>query len=258
MVKAKKTVVKVNYFQKVTIPGPVPYSNFNPSWSITREETVDGDPNEASRGILAEIQGIVDPLAFAALQPIKTEEASDAEKLGHRFTDGFPHVTNIITPDKPQIPNIDDHAKLGTAYDEQMKQLMKHGKYDVYEEKLAFEYDFRTMMTGSIKNINDMRIVMVSDSLKIRHEGYKFCGEMDALVKFMDGIWLLDFKKTKNVTKDLREKYFKQIAAYASTQENIEGGIIFTPYEVIVEGHLQPYWEKFLVDRGIYKQRFGK
>jgi hypothetical protein len=257
MKKVKKTIVKVNYFNKITVPGPVPYSNFNPSWSITREETVDGDPDEASKGILAEIQGIVDSVAYAEFDRLSGKKDVNLTEKPQRMTDGYPHVTSIISPDAPPIPNIEDHAKLGTALDGAVKDIVDGKDPGSYEEKLAFTYDWAGMLAGINKQLTENKIKVVAHSLKVRNDAHKFCGELDCIVDYMGGKYILDIKKTKKLTKDITEKYFKQIAAYASTQELVEGGIILTPYEIVVESNLLRYWELFLVDRGAYKQRFG-
>jgi hypothetical protein len=69
---------------------------------------------------------------------------------------------------------------------------------------------------------------------------------------------LVDFKKTKNIQGAIKNKYFMQLAAYSKCLDDIDAIIIINPYaEPIIETNIDKYFGMFLIERGVYKERFG-
>ena len=253
---------KISYTNKATIPSGLPYSNTSPCYTITREYGESQTQNVLdmeTQEIKAYIDGMItkDFLAFKDYQ--KQQGATD-----HRFTEiegvKVPHVTNIITPDRPAIPNIEEHALLGTALDQAVKNWMDLGVW-VYEEVSA------PSISGNSEEIlsliaewfekNDVRLV--DHSIKVHSKEYNYCGELDAVGYEGNDFTIFDVKKTKKITKALYEKYFMQMSAYAKCLAvEPELMCIISPHnKPIVEANVDKYFNKFLIARGRYQERFS-
>lgn len=171
----------------------------------------------------------------------------------------YPHVTNIITPDMPPIPHIMEHAYYGTKLDEAMKQYIDKGITAVdWDEQKNVKLNLDDMVAGAIRQIESNKLELSRHSVKCLNEDFIYCGELDATGSLGGASVVIDFKKTKNVSKALKEKYFMQIAAYAACSETlVDAMVIVTPYDIFVEGDTIGYFQKFLLCRGAYKERFG-
>ena len=255
---------RISYTNKFTAPSGLPYSNFSPCYTETREydidfsqEVMDEEFNEIKQGIDARIFKDID---------LFTDSLKERGCEGHRFSevDGIktPHVTNILTPDRPPIPNIEEYAAQGTMLDEVVKMRLDMGLWVYPEErptpnvKAPFSELFFGIADWFKKN---PEVRLFNHSRKVYNKEFCYCGEYDAVGYAYNMFTIADVKRTKKITKELYSKYMMQMAAYAKCLE-VEPDLmcIISPYNPpIVEGNIDKYFHKFLLARGAYKQRFG-
>ena len=202
---------------------------------------------------------------------IREDRQPKTQLPSHRYDiiDGksCPHVTNIITPETPKIPHIEEHAAQGTWLDGCFKNLIEEGILSPTQDaphtpnigSVADLYDKASKwVTGYCK---DGKVELDSHSTKVMNRKYWFCGELDAIGKYHGKPAIFDFKKTKNLkNKQLVEKYFMQMAAY-SLHDNlhIEPSflVICSPYNPpMATENIKEYQEKFLALRKQYKQTY--
>lgn len=258
-------LVKITHGDKATI-NTGNYENVNPMYSVSVEIEKEAVSEEEINLTLETIKGIVDKHLQDDINKIKiilppslrVEEIDGVKYL---------HVTSAITPETPNIPFIEEHAILGTCLDTLAKNFID-GKLD--EEivvpptpnvKTTFDEIRSCFLNWIIENQND--VVFESHSVKGLNSVYRYLGELDAVGLYKGGPAVFDFKKTKNINDELREKYFMQMAAYAHF-DNVSGATPLPEYLVIVSPFNKPiatndiegYFNKFLLQLGKVQERY--
>lgn len=190
----------------------------------------------------------------------------------HRFTDingkPCPHVTNIITPDKPTfIKHLEEHGLQGTWLDGCFKNLISEGILAPISETPqtpnlgSVKVLFEAAKDWVAKYVKKDEVEFITHSAKVFNEEHWFCGEMDAMGLYKGQLAIFDFKKTKKLSKQLLEKYFMQMAAY-TLSDSIDAKpvvmVICSPYNPpIVSDDIEGYRKKFLELRAVYKANVG-
>jgi len=180
----------------------------------------------------------------------------------------YPHVTGIISPDPLPIPSW--HLDVGKEVDLYMK---------AYFTKIPYEVKTKGLCAAAKKNLKECVEACnewlnkfgpsfeqpILDSKIINHTDL-YVGTQD-----MEGVYenlysIVDFKKSKNLGKDIMEKYFMQMAAYAKAEHSggkerheVEQLVIASPFNdpvVVRDRAIDEYYEKFLVKRAEFKKRF--
>ena len=191
---------------------------------------------------------------------------------GHRFTlingKPCPHVTNIITPVTPKIPHIEEHALQGKWLDGCFKNLIDEGIF----APLVLD----APKTLNIAPLSDLfskgrewvakwvkygEIEFMGHSRKVFNKEYWFCGELDSTGLYHSKQAIHDFKKTKNLTKALAEKYFIQMGGYSLSDElplDPVYLVICSPYNPpMATEDVKGYQNKFLALREKYRKEYG-
>jgi len=255
---------RISYTNKGTIPSGLPYSNINPSYTLTREFEDTLDPSEMDvelRDMKDYIDGKIKSDFDMYMDFMKQKGCED-----HRFTEiegvKTPHVTNIITPDRPAIPHIEEHAILGTGLDTATKKFIDTGEWTVPQieptPNVKVTIDELVMLMSEWFEKNPL-VRMTNHSIYVHNKEFCYCGELDSLGFIGEDSCIFDVKKTKVITKELYSKYFQQMAAYAKCLE-VEPDLmcIVSPYnEPIIEANVERYFNKFLINRGRYRERFN-
>lgn len=272
--------LRVSYTNGATIPSGKNYANQKPSYTITQEIDID-DPmwerklvEQEAKEQIGWMKNYVDDMVKKDMSNMKESFGYEPLPEHHRITviDGvkYPHVTNIITPDRPKIKFLDEHAELGTKLDEVMKIYIDTGiyAYDDFEDKgnisQTFDEVFSEMYLNHLQEGCNSALFnsinLYTHSIKVVSDGeYNYCGELDALATCkVRGQCIVDFKKTKNLTRTLQKKYFMQMAAYSNAMETKpDNMIIVTPYTYIISRDIDSYIRSFMSKRKEYKMRFG-
>ena len=259
-------IEKITYSNKATV-NIGDYENVNPLYTITREFEIPEGVDRLSyiNTQIIELKTYVDNLIWMDFDAFDKKANEDKAK-DHRFTNHngliLPHVTCILTPDTPSIPNIDDHAELGNAWEATITNLFKTNEYKAvdFADKGKIKTTYQDIFKAGEKMLPEYRKIEVEKYQEpVLNLDFRYAGTLDYLGTYDFLYSIIDAKKTKGITPELREKYFCQMAAYCKCLEpEPEQMIILTPYELIVEGDIEHYFQKFLLLRGRYEQRFGK
>lgn len=111
----------------------------------------------------------------------------------------------------------------------------------------------------------------VSESFKLDNEitlfndEYLYAGTLDLRCKYLDKKTLADFKTASDYDNDKLDRYFRQLAAYAVMEKDVEQMMIIplnpsnkTGFGApIIETDIQGYFQKFLQDRAAFKEIYG-
>lgn len=261
-------LIKKSYFNKKTI-NTGNYENENPQCGFTIElDTCQGD---GVGDITADFEAKFARMVCETDTFLEGKERQIRLNLKpldhHRVTviDGvkYPHVTTIITPITPLIPDIDKHAEVGTLLDSCCKSYVEDGVL-TYPDKVELEGKWLIMFDecfhGMSKRLEDMKkhYQFQAHSVKVHNKDLIYCGELDAVGMFKKKTCIFDFKKTKNLDV-MADKYFTQMAAYSGCLENpIDLLVIVSPYnDPLVTDKVGHYFDKFKELRKEYKEKYG-
>jgi len=180
-----------------------------------------------------------------------TEGLRIREKNGKRF----PSVTSIITPDKPQIPNLEKYGIKGTYYHEVCNNILLGKKEGPVKPDIApLKYDID--IKGFFEEHGSKFEKEFQLNVEVFNEKHIYSGEIDYL-GFYDGkLTLGDFKTG---TWKL-----EQISSYEQAVKNlkVEQLAIFDLKNCKVltwdinDQEIVNAWERFIFLRGMFKQRF--
>ena len=274
-------MLRVSYTNKATIPTGVPYENQSPCYTITNEVPVAevSDSQEVAEEQFKWIKTWVDGKIKDDMEAMAgCREDKGLTPNMYRIIDNkrVPRVTAIITPDRPPIPFIDDHAELGNKLDEMAKIYVETGiwAYDDFKDKGNIKDtwdDVYLAMSAWIEKYSDC-IEFQKHSIPVHNKLFNFSGELDAIgvmkkdtilegsPTFVQGSsFVADFKKKKVLDKASKERFFMQISAYISSLDtDVSSMLVCSPFNNVLISHdIDMYFAKFLVKRGEFKQRFG-
>lgn len=260
-------LIKKSYFNKKTI-NTGNYENENPQCGFTIELDVSQD--DGMGNTLANFEDQFARMVSQTDTFLEEKERQirlDLKPLDHhRFTviDGvkYPHVTNIITPETPKIPDIEKHGEVGTLLDKCCKAYIEEGII-TYPEEIKLEGKwllmFEECFKGMTKRLEEMKAYKFeAHSLKVHNAPLNYCGELDAIGMFKKKTCIFDFKKTKNLDV-MEDKYFMQMAAYSGCLEKpVDLLVIVNPYEAPrVTDKVSHYFDMFKVKRQEYRDKYG-
>lgn len=237
------------------------YENRNPLYSISVE--VEGK-KLTSKAIQTQIDQLKEIIEYNINKDYKAIKYHQDLPPHHRITDGYPHVTNIITPEELKIPNIEWYSITGTALDKTMKYyidngvLVHLGDLPDIPEVHAMYCECLEAMKKQLEEFKD-KIEFVGHSVKVRNDEHRYCGELDAYGKFDGKYVIFDFKKTKKLSKALLTKYFMQLAAYAKGCEiPCEEIIVLSPFNPPqITNDIEGFFSLFLEKRQQYKEKYN-
>lgn len=258
----KKPLTKISYTNKGTVPTALQYSNINPCYTITKEVE-----DNAVHSELELIKTYIDARVyddFIEMKKIYKQVGTTNHRIDLINGVKYVHVTSFLTPETPKIPFIEDHAELGTALDTLAKNYADMGQF-VYDGSfkdrgnISVTYDEVYHAFQEKMKENRPRMDFAGHSLKCQNDEFKYVGELDLLGTFEGALCVFDVKKTKNISKALYDKYMMQMASYAVTLDSLPDLMcILTPWQdPIIEGNIEKYFRKALIERGKYAERFG-
>lgn len=270
----EKRTIKLSYTNKATIPSGIQYSNFTPSYTVTQEIRIDDDNQSADLTTKNQMQWMkqyVDDMVMKDFDLLSnlTRKELPTENMYH-VIDGkkWPRVTSIITPDRPEIPHIDDHAELGTKLDQLFKDYIEDGemKYEKFKDKGNIDLTWKQLFDQTIEFVkeNDKDIQFKQHSVSVKNTSIHYAGEADAYGMYKGEFALFDFKKTKSISGQIKKKYFMQLAAYANGIKSHSIAIkpqvlvILSPWnKPIVTDEIDKYFLDFVDCRSAFRRRFG-
>lgn len=261
-------LTKLTFSNKKTI-NTGNYENENPMASITVEFEQSQLPKDTVLSEFCDSQfeymvSRVNALLKAEEEKIKNPKSPLSH---HRVTVingvSYPHVTSIITPITPLIPDIDKHGEVGTYLDQAFKSYIEEGVFALPQNDLSDKWldmlkECVLKMGKRMDAIKD-KIELKNHSIKIVNNEHVYCGEMDAEGKYEGEAAIFDCKKTKTLDKNMVEKYFMQISAYAKAySKDVKCLVILSPYkDPVVTRETDKYFDMFLAKRAAYKEIYG-
>jgi len=178
----------------------------------------------------------------------------------------YPHVTDIISLGiTPAIPHIEEHAYLGNLLDACMKEFVDEGTI-VYPDNIRPTPNITVTFTDIFDALRGWwkeygsQMHFDRHSVKGINTVHRYLGELDATGTYHSKKAIFDFKKTKKISGELKDKYFMQMAAYANFDKTTkpEVLVICSPFNPpIVTDEIGKYYEMFLAKRKEYKTKFG-
>ena len=199
---------------------------------------------------------------------IKQQEAPKKTRVYTYNGKKYPHVTDIITPDSLPIP--DWHMAVGTEIDLFMKAFFTKVPYKVKDDNMCVEA--KANLKECVEAAQSWLMTFGTDmdmqnlDTKILNPDDVFVGTEDMEAIYNNMYSVVDFKKSKNLTKALKDKYFMQMAAYAMSprfdkaqREKVEQLVIASPFNdpvCVCYPDIEKYYKMFLEKRAAYKERF--
>ena len=265
-------LIRISYTNKATIGLP-DYSNLNPSYTETRELHI---PDDIGDDIVPQIRDAefermkegIDQRVRRDMDEMLRWADRDYAIRNHRFDIinevKFPHVSEVISPEPPPIPHLNDHGELGTHFDGCGKVWIDTGiwAYQDFKDRgnIKSTWDDLYLKMAEWIELYGSQFTFEGHSKKVINDDFVYTGEMDAWGKFGAYRAIFDFKKTEKLGP-MKEKYYMQMAAYAKSlpkEEQPQCMVIISPFnEPVPEMNIDGYYEKFLFLRGEYKGRFG-
>lgn len=199
----------------------------------------------------------------------------ETPKVADRFSvkEGCVGVTDIIRlGETPKVANLQKHGDVGTCLDYNFKSNLIDNYVPRREDFVlpTLSGEWQELYEGCVANVSDVvadnskffdKVTSYEVDTYVMDKTYLYRGEADVICNTKDGFYVLDIKKTKNLTKNktMRNNYLMQCVAYAYGigKENCLGVVILSPDAFIVECNLEPIWEQFLMRRGEFKGKFG-
>lgn len=241
------------------------YENENPMASITVEfENPEGDAAFCAQ----QFEEMV--MSVNSLLKQQEERIKNPKKhLSHHRIDvidgiSYVHVTTAITPITPLIRDIEKHGEVGTLLDGICKHYIDNGVFVMPE--VTLDEKWSKILIDCFNGIQDVFLTHKDDldlhghSMKVLSKEHRYVGELDAFGNYKESPALFDFKKTKDLSKSIVEKYFMQLAAYAKAQTifDVESLVILSPFnKPLVTNEVEKYFEMFLKKRAEYKETYG-
>lgn len=271
------TILKLTYGNKATI-SLGNYENENPMYSVSIEcdDQIESYDETYVRNHLDKIKTIIDGYIFKDFERVKQPKKFEVQRVTQIGDKIYPWVTSIISPEPPaDIPYLDEHAYIGSLVHEATNNFIKGGcvanAYKLNKDtpkpqitaNLKLNWEEYSMLKWMEKYADKYQVNFSRGEQFFKNDEFNYCGKMDTDGMFLDVYSFFDFKKTKTITPDLKEKYFMQLAAYAMCQEQPkpEGLVIISFHptlpEPIVTKDIEKYFNMFLEKRKQYKDRFG-
>lgn len=202
------------------------------------------------------LRGIIDPLLYAQYNETKNILAGlrIREKGGKRY----PSVTTILSPDKPQVPNLEKYGLRGTEFDRICKHWCEKGEL----LPIDLSIDISPLKWEDIKCVEFFekfadRFGDCKCSVPIYHEKHFYSGEIDYLGIY-DGLMTLGDFKTGTWKLEQLVAYYKAVTDVKIDQLAIfdlkNADVILFPLK---DKKLPEAWDSFMIKRGEFRARFG-
>jgi hypothetical protein len=259
--------IRISYTQSASIPTDTNFETKKPSYTVTQEiNNFTGTPAKLKKTVETEMSWVKDYIDglikkdFECWKGKASSRPTQALPNGHRIdTLHFPHVTSIISPTTPRIPHIDDHAELGSMLDDFFAGRIegKENDFPTFKDKGNIKMTWAELIKAAkewYKKYWD-RFKWESHHISVFNMTHKYCGEFDAYGRYEGQKAMMDFKKTVNINKSIREKFWTQMAAYDMAHNNdAQVYVICSPFNApIVTEEVGKYRRKFLELRDKYK-----
>jgi hypothetical protein len=253
--------LRVTVCNSMSIASGVQYENYKPFYSIQELLPAGSDVEAVIASRKAQLSSVIED----DYKRFHNCRSNDKAIEGHRIEviNGvrYPSVTTVLNPVQPSIPFIEEHAMIGTAMDKCMKGYIDTGLMTLGEDVNTpnVKEGWKSVFNSLSNNIDNLsKFKWIEHSQKVYNHDFIYHGEYDAHAEYEGMNVLVDFKKTKNIKGAIKNKYFMQLAAYSKCLDDIDAIIIINPYaEPIIETNIDKYFGMFLIERGVYKERFG-
>lgn len=256
-----KKTYEITYSNKATI-NTGNYENLNPMYATKKIIETEGSVDIIQE--FAEMKKIVDGELYKSIQEIQSKDKQKTlEHLRIKVIDGisYPSVTTIITPDKPDIPNLELYGLRGNMWDGVFKKMVEEGKYEPFftVEELKQIEPIGGMAGHSLEWVmKDDRFDFRQAQVEVINKKDIYCGTYDA-DGFYELLAIFDCKSGK-INKQMIEKAFMQMSAYCMAKEEIPQRMVIVPTQdtkPIISDDVEGYYKKFMVKRVEFKERFG-
>ena len=239
------------------------YENVNPFYNIKKIITVEDGIEIDLEAELEEMRFLVDNKLYKDVKRAKTQPVS-LDGLRIKVIDGksYPSVTTILTPEKPDVPNLDLYALRGTMWDKVFNRMVGEATYftDFGENELAKIKPIGGMEGHSLQWVFDNNAFdFRNNQVEVVNEKDVYYGTYDA-----DGFYnkepaLFDCK-SGNMSKQAVEKAFMQLAAYSMAKEEVPKWMVIIPTrdkKEIASVDVEGYYRKFLIKREEFRKVYN-
>lgn len=168
------------------------------------------------------------------------------------------HVTAALSLDFPTIKWIEEYIAQGVALDE-VGKIYGETKKIVWVEPAPtphIKQPYEELYAQFIEFLQSPKVELIDKGEFLMNKDFGYCGTPDFLGKY-DGVSaIFDFKRS--VSKDNLDKYYSQMSAYCKAiSSDIEVMVLISPDGIAVDGNIDFYFQKFLVELGRFKERYG-
>lgn len=250
---------ELNYGNKATV-NVGNYENLNPMFNI--KVVIEAEKINITEEF-NRIKLIVDDQLKQSIEDIRLRKRlADIKHLRFKEVNGvlYPHVTDIISPDPLEIPNIELYGERGDIFHEMFaKDNWKPIYTDAEEAKFQLIGGIRNFDFSWVKD--DIKFEFDQSEVEVINHEKRYVGKYDK-----DGLYdsvpaVFDLK-SGNMTKQAQERTFIQLAAYAVCVPNIERLVIIpcnpkNEKKPLFTDDIDKYYAMFLQKRAIFFDRFG-
>ena len=254
-----KKNIEVTYSSSATIADPKnKYENQKPMYSAKSIIELDqvGAEHFSERDEYMRLKGIIDPLLDEHIKALK----EDTSHLRFRVFQhkNYPSVTTILKFDQPYIGD-EEYGIRGTEVHDMFYDMFRNGKWREPKKELTrLSYDDVKYKEWWSKFKKDISFPdTFPEPIEVFHKKYIYSGEIDLVCNINGGKALCDIKTGGWDWTQLIAYY------YALNDSQIKYLCVWDlknmKLEVIEPNSLkaQQAWEKFLIRRGEFKQRYG-
>lgn len=187
---------------------------------------------------------------------------------GHRITllngERYPHVTDVLSIDfpAPQIPNLDEYSRIGTANDTLWKGFARTGVWtpEDYKDSGLIKTTYADVVEHSkILAEDEAPYLKFTDvDVECRNDDHKYIGTADAVGVYLSAKAIYDFKVTREIKGKTLLRNLIQLGLYWLCHQEYEVIVLVSPFcGIIIEGNPRKYADLGLVIRGKYRERYG-
>jgi len=255
---------ELNYGNKATI-NTGNYENESPMFNVKKIITLDDGLEIDIASEFKEMRFLVDNQLHKAIDETKNRgKAKALEGFRIKEIEGvqYPSVTTIITPEMPEIPNLELYGLRGNMWDRVFTRMVEEGKY---EEDFTKEELDQLVIIGGMKGHSLEWVVKNEDfdfrtaQVNIVNKKDIYCGRYDADGFYKGDVATFDCK-SGTLNKSMIDKSFMQLAAYAKAREEQSRYLVIIPtqkQEPIVSEEVDKYYAKFMKLRAEFKDKYG-
>ena len=266
------------------------YENLKPLYSVKQViEIEEGDKDACIPRIMEEMRAFVQSKLdqdYEAQKILRIKNTRKDLRFYERAGKQYPSVTSVISAIEPI--NYDplllmQYGARGSIVHAQAAHFFKTGTWEADPLKVpGTKLDYMVVTQGSLKlswddcnfmgwwedNAKDIKLgaggADKDSEVTVYNDEYMFAGTADLICTYKGKKAVVDFKTASNYDAEKVDKYWRQVAAYATTVG--AEVMLIAPLnpknksgygKTLVEEDVKKYFNAFLQDRAAFKQIYG-